>query len=313
MSSKESSASKHINAINRVRRYQAAERKKAQAETLYNLKQRPEELNDLPQLDTTDELPAKRARQNASFDDMPDLEPVQENDPEEQACGILETIEKELSGDGVPIVKQEQSQPAAQVESDDAMNFEDFILNNEAEADMDVEECRTVTNEILNQDDEDVKYLGKLKFSEGMLNFSDKLYEEVKEEKEDDEYDDSRDTCHGCNRDCSHVKGMVCCEEKFCSKGGWWCTECQPEFNKQTKKFEQKSKLAFSYKPTTENGKLTKNEVLNNLVARLPWACDSCSIHESYAKKYAIWEKHWRRKARNKTTFASLELNHQRL
>ena len=83
MSSKESSASKHINAINRVRRYQAAERKKAQAETLYNLKQRPEESNDLPQLRTTDEVPAKRARQNTSFDDMPDLEPCQENDPEE--------------------------------------------------------------------------------------------------------------------------------------------------------------------------------------------------------------------------------------
>ena len=299
MSSKESSASKHINAIKRVKRYQAAERQKAQAKTLYTLKKNAEELNDLPQLVTMDEVPSKRARQNSSFDDMPDLDPCPENDPEEQACGILETIEKELSGDRIPIVRQEQSHSVPRVESDDAMNFEDFILDNEAEADTDVAECRLASHEILNQDNEDVKFLGKLKFSESMQLFTDPECKDIKEEKENDGYDDSQDTCYGCKLPCANVTTMVSCEEKFCSKGGWWCTGCQPDFDKQVKSFEKKSKQAFSYKPTTENGKKTKKEILNRLEELLPWACDGCSIHESYVRKSAMWENFWRRKARN--------------
>ena len=59
--------------------------------------------------------------------------------------------------------QQLQKNYLEKVESDDAINFEDFTQDNEAEADTHVIDCFAVTNEILNQDDDDAKLLDKLK------------------------------------------------------------------------------------------------------------------------------------------------------
>ena len=95
------------------------------------------------------------------------------------------------------------------VETDDAIDFEDFI--NSAETEPDYEEplqetvVRSVLDEILQEDnDPDIEFIAKVKFDQPLVpGVADVKFEN------DDGYDDSKDVCEGCRKECTEVKARV--------------------------------------------------------------------------------------------------------
>ena len=180
-------------------------------------------------------------------------------------------------------------------ESDEAINFEDFP-DDFPEAPVDNGQVASVlASVIINEYDEaDLIMLPK------MLKFAESLHPlGIKEELVENTYNDANDTCNGCNKEFGYVKQMVACEEKGCSQGGWWCTECQPSFEYEKKRFEKSLSAEwkkFEYTCKTEDSKRLHSGLKYNLIEMNLWACESCANKEQYVEKYNVWSRVWKRK-----------------
>ena len=228
------------------------------------------------------EAPSKRCKTSSLPDDMPDLV---EDEPEsdKMARTLLESIVKQEPAPPPP------SGPNDGEQSDEAINFEDFI----AEAPVDSEQVASVLDQLLNEPDENADLIllpERITFSETLHPLG------IKEELTEKGYNDVNDRCNGCDKESCDVKTMCQCEEKGCSLGGWWCTDCQPSFDDEQKRFEKSFKKALNYKCKTSNGIDLCNQYKNLLIEQNPWACDSCANTESYVKKNDMWTRHWKRK-----------------